>query len=162
MRILVRPLYNTDAIDDAQSGNTINVEAGTYTEQLLIQKDLVLNGAGTGQSIIKAPAGRTLTAPGFSAGEDFQADFILAAYPTTILTDRSLTISVKVTGFTLDADNNPMVNGGRYPAVFFRNIFNSTIGNAGLFNCEVKGFTSTDTETAGIGQKAMPATIQGT
>ncbi len=44
------------AIDTASAGNTINVAAGTYTEQLTITKDIDLVGADKATTIIKAPA----------------------------------------------------------------------------------------------------------
>ncbi|MCX6235931.1 MAG: DUF1565 domain-containing protein, partial [Bacteroidetes bacterium] len=134
------------AISVAIAGDKIRVDAGTYTEQVLVQKDLTLEGAGRNVTIVKASAGRTGTAPAFSAGSDFQADYIVAAYPVTLGTP----ISVKITGFTFDADNLAMVNGTRYPGVFFRQVSDVDIADAGLFNCEVKGFLNTDTETSGI------------
>jgi parallel beta-helix repeat protein len=47
------------AVDAAAPGDTINVKPGTYTEEVVIGKDLNLRGAGAGATIIKAPA--TLT-----------------------------------------------------------------------------------------------------
>jgi len=52
------PGYNTisGAITAASAGDTINVCAGTYSEQLEITKDITLQGFGS-TSIIKSPAG---------------------------------------------------------------------------------------------------------
>ncbi|MFN2537357.1 MAG: hypothetical protein ABR549_04290, partial [Mycobacteriales bacterium] len=45
------------AVDAAASGDTVNVGAGTFTEQVVINKDLDVHGAGAGATAIKAPAG---------------------------------------------------------------------------------------------------------
>lgn len=45
------------AIDAAQPGDTLNIAAGTYTGSLSIQKTVILNGAGAGQTVIQAGAG---------------------------------------------------------------------------------------------------------
>jgi hypothetical protein len=44
------------AIDAAKPGRTIQVLAGTYTEQLTINKDLTIVGAGMDATIVRAPA----------------------------------------------------------------------------------------------------------
>ena len=46
-----------DGINDATSGDTINVAAGTYTENLVIDKQLILQGAGCGVTTVDATGG---------------------------------------------------------------------------------------------------------
>jgi hypothetical protein len=44
------------AIDAAAPGDTVRVSPGTFTEQLVISKDLTLVGAGVGATTVRAPA----------------------------------------------------------------------------------------------------------
>ena len=138
-------------INAALPGDTINVAAGTYTEQLLIQKNLTLVGAGIGQTIVLAPTTGRATAPGYTSqywtADNWNTDYLLAAYPTDPV--NGTTISVKVSGFTFDANGQSHI-GGRFTGVYFRKVFNSDIGAAGLFNSEIKGFSTSDTSVTGI------------
>src|SRR5436305_4722203 len=43
------------AVDAASPGDTVNVSPGTFTEQVVINKDLDLHGAGAAATVIKAP-----------------------------------------------------------------------------------------------------------
>jgi len=45
-----------EAIDAAAGGDTVEVRAGTYAEQLRIDKDLTIVGAGVDATVIRAPA----------------------------------------------------------------------------------------------------------
>jgi parallel beta-helix repeat protein len=47
------------AVDAALPGSTINVKSGTYTEEVVIAKDLNLRGAGAGATVIRSPAALT-------------------------------------------------------------------------------------------------------
>jgi parallel beta-helix repeat protein len=54
------------AVDAAAPGDTINVRSGTYTEELVIGKDLTLHGAGAGATLVRSPAALTPYAVGLS------------------------------------------------------------------------------------------------
>ncbi len=127
-----------DAINAASSGDTINVKAGTYTEQLLIQKPLTIIGAGESTTIIKAPTSRTGTV---TQGGTW--DYIVAAYhPTTG------TINVRIEGFTIDADSLSKTGGtAGLIGVFFRDVSGT---NAGLYSCTIQGFGTTVYESWGV------------
>src|SRR3954452_18046369 len=43
------------AVNAAAPGDTVNIAAGTYIEQVVINKNLDLHGAGAAATVIKAP-----------------------------------------------------------------------------------------------------------
>jgi PGF-pre-PGF domain-containing protein len=53
------PMSIQHAVDNATDGDTINVQPGTYTEQVVVDRNVTLVGAGEDKTIIESPA--TLT-----------------------------------------------------------------------------------------------------
>ncbi len=127
------------AIDAANPGDTINVAAGTYTEQLLIQKSLTITGAGAGTTTIQAPAPPRAGSV-VEGGSTW--DYIIAAYPS------SGTIDVRIEGFTIDANSQVKTAGtAGLIGVFFRDVDGT---NAGLYSCTIGNFGTTAYESWGI------------
>ena len=51
------------AVDAAGNGDTIEIAAGTYREQVTVDgKDITIHGAGSGQTIIESPDAASLVA----------------------------------------------------------------------------------------------------
>jgi len=128
------------AINAAASGDTIQVAAGTYNEQLLIQKSLTIIGAGKATTTIGSPA--TPHAGTVVQGANTW-DYIVAAYPA------AGTISVRIEGFTINGNGRNKTAGTfAIAGVFFRDVAGAT---SGLFNCAILGFPATpDYECFGI------------
>ena len=98
-----------DAIDDARSGGTtINVEAGTYTEQIVIAKSLTLAGSGAATTTIQAPATLATDVNGYRS----------------IVTITGSGVTVDFSGFTV---NGPTPSG-------FNNIFGIFVGGGATAN----------------------------
>lgn len=76
----------------ATAGDTINVAAGTYTEELTINKSVVINGVGMASTIIKAPLTLTTnpSVPGGSPGQQTTIVFVTGA--TTVAAMQNLQV----------------------------------------------------------------------
>ncbi|MCX6786500.1 MAG: right-handed parallel beta-helix repeat-containing protein [Candidatus Kaiserbacteria bacterium] len=132
------------AINAANSGDTINVSAGTYTEQITITKSLDLIGAGETTTTILAPAIRTgSVARSTNRGAETN-DYVVAAYAL------SSTIDVRIQGFTIDANGKNKTSGTtRFDGVFFGDVLDAGGTTAGLFSSTIQNFGSA-TDNSGI------------
>jgi len=142
------------AIDSANTNDSITVAAGTYTEQVLIQKDLTLTGAGAESTFVKAPETGRATFPGITGvGVNWISDYVLAAYPTNWVGSEATgdPIKVKVSGFTFDANQQTHTSGAvRFTGVFFGCVKATNYADAGLFNSKVIGFPPTYNSATGV------------
>ncbi len=133
-------------------GGTVNVAAGEYPEQITIHKDIIVNGAGINQTIVKAPLTRVNCVSGITGvGTNWMSDYILAAYPLdwdgTQATGTP--INVKITGITFDAQES-VHNCDRFSGVFFGSVKGSSYTDAGLFGSAVINFNTGDPSATGV------------
>jgi len=109
-----------EAIDEADSGDTVKVHEGTYTEQLIINKDLTLQGDPKPK--LTAPDVRnTYTFPESSA----TWDPIVFAYGGTEsggAVSGSETVDVTVDGFEIDGGNKAAAAPTRFVGILYRNV----------------------------------------
>jgi parallel beta-helix repeat protein len=105
------------AVTAASAGDTINVAAGTYTEQVVITRSLTLQGAGAANTTIQAPA--TLTATTWTHRG--------TAFNTLIEVNGATVhgITVNISGFTIDGLNKSSASP-RYTGIVYYNA-NGTI-----------------------------------
>jgi parallel beta-helix repeat protein len=129
-----------DGVAAVAAGGIVDVLAGTYAEQVTIQKSLTLLGIdGRDNTTILAPSSGRVTAPGYTGASVWNTDYILAAYATTG------TIDVEVNGLTFEANGQSHI-GDRFTGVFFRNVS----GTAGLWNSAIGGFNAADPSATGV------------
>ncbi len=124
---------------DAVTGSTVNVLAGTYIEQVTIDKSLSLLGAGESVTTVQLPAAPRAG----SVTEGINTwDYIIAAYPS------AGTIDVRIEGFTVDANGESKNSGtDRLAGVFFRDVDGI---DAGLFSSTIQNFGTTEFESWGV------------
>lgn len=90
------PYLTIQAAVSAPACNPINVAAGTYTEQLTINRSLTLQGAGSGSTTIVAPA--IMTTVNVRSGTQAMQGVVNAIGAT------SHGITVNISGFTVDGN----------------------------------------------------------
>ncbi len=129
--IPVRPVKNTDtgleyctiqaAIDAASAGNTITVAAGTYAENLTINKSLIILGPNAASDGCGSRIAEAIIVPATNSPADWSSQLVL-------LTASNITIK----GLTFDGDN-PLLNGaGDY------NVSQGIVGSTGQANIVIE------------------------
>jgi len=93
------------AVNASVAGDTINIAAGTYVEQVTVNKAVTLQGAGTASTIIQAPAHASLVATavpslkGTAAPRYAVLDLETATAGSGTVTVKNLTIDGNYEGF---------------------------------------------------------------
>jgi hypothetical protein len=114
-----------DAIDDAADGNVIEVAAGTYEEQVVIEKSIEL--ISEENATILTPDTLSST-PVDGSGESYQS--------TIFINNDSTEIEVTIDGFVINANNFSPT--GRYSGILIENA-NAHIKNNEIINILVNG-----------------------
>jgi parallel beta-helix repeat protein len=115
-------------VDAALNGDTINVAAGTYTEQIIINKDLILQGA-SGAKIVSPDTRNKYMILESSA----VWDPIIFAFGGTLSGDTVIgsdTVSVFIDNFEIDGSNKAA--SGRYVGILYRNVDKGVISNISI------------------------------
>jgi len=122
------------AVDDASPGDTIQVSAGMYAEQVVINKDLTLQGIG--DPVIKVPA----SPAAFTFPESSKSwEPVVFAFGGTEVggsISGSDTITVDISGFTIDG--NDRVPTQRSAGILLRNA-GGTISDNTAQNMSING-----------------------
>lgn len=114
-------------VDAALSGDSINVAAGTYKEQILINKDLILQGS-IGTIIVSPDTRNKYTIP-----EGGLLDPIIFAFGGTLSgyeVNGADTISVFIDLFEIDGGNKATPD--RYVGILYRNVNKGLISNISI------------------------------
>ncbi|MCD6468348.1 MAG: PKD domain-containing protein [Thermoplasmata archaeon] len=144
--------FNTihDAVDAVCDCGTIHVLNGTYTEQILINKNISLRGIN--HPTILPPYNRT----SYNISESTHTlDPIIFAYGGTLNNNNvtgNNTVSVEITGFKINGCNNASSN--RFVAILYRNIqpgcHSSLISNNIIYNMYDSDGMGNGPETFGV------------
>jgi parallel beta-helix repeat protein len=128
-----------EAIDVANSGDTINVTAGTYQEQVIINKSLTLQG--TDNPIIIAPSSPISFKFSESSKTWEPVVFAFGGTADGTATSQNITgtgtIQVTISGFTVDG-NDRVPTANRSAGILLRNA-NGTISNNTIKNMSIDG-----------------------
>jgi hypothetical protein len=130
-----------DGINAVTPGGIVHVYPGTYTEQLIINKSLSLEGM-TGAKVVAPDTRSTFTIPESTA----TMDPIIFAYGSLSGSD---TISVTAKGFEVDGGNKASSNY-RYIGILCRNVKPGTISNNMLHSLYPPSGKGSGPQTFGI------------
>ena len=129
-----------DAIDDASSDDTVKVHEGTYTEQLIINKTLTLQG-DPGPKIVAPDTRNTYTIAESSATWD-PIIFAYGGTESSGAVSGSGTISVTIDGFEIDGGNKAAAAPTRFVGILYRNVNPGVVSNDNihdLYDAEGEG-----------------------
>lgn len=136
------PGFNSiqSAVTAASAGNVIKICAGTYPEQVLVQKALTLKGAGAGSTTVTYPA-----SPAAASGTCADSSSIgLDAYPIVQICGG---VKVKVSGLTIAGPfpqslgcgaqpQGVFVGGGSTLNISHSNVVSIRQSDSGLYGCQ--------------------------
>lgn len=133
-----------DAIDAAEAGDIIKVAPGTYQEQVVINKGLTLQGAGSDGTVIKAPGSPTaFTFPESTVSWE-PVVFAFGGTQSMNAISGDGTITVTISGFTVDG--NDRAPTGRSAGILLRNaegtISDNTVKNMSIDGKETFGIVA--------------------
>ena len=127
------------------SGSTVNVAAGTYTEQVIINKNLTLTGIGN--PTIQAPA--SPTGYKFPEGDAYIWEPVVLAFGGTADGSFNITgpgqVTVNISGFTVDGNARvPSPTTRRAVGILYRNVVggveHSTVQNMGYSTASINSW----------------------
>lgn len=136
------------AVNAANSGDTVYVHAGTYAEQVIINKDLTLQGEA-GAKIVAPISGAAYSMS--ESGSTWEP--IIFVFGGTISSSNAVsgsgTVSVTVDGFEIDGGNSAS-SPYRFVAILFRNVNTGTISNNDIHHMYDSDGMGNGPETFGI------------
>lgn len=153
--VLVDPATaNADAstiqggVDAAVAGDTVCVADGTYTEQVVVDKDLVLTNARGATPTIVAPASPAQFTIAESGATWEPVVFAYGGSESGGAVTGSGTVDVSISGFTVDG--NDRTDGTRPVGVLLRNVRSDQSSHAGVESNVVENMGVGGRETFGI------------
>jgi parallel beta-helix repeat protein len=130
------PLATVQAgVNKVSSGGTVNVAAGTYTEQLVVNKPVSIIGAGAATTTIEGP---TNLADSSCVAGGTRAEVSICGSANSSVTMSNLTVSGGATGEDADASCGPQITGIYVSDGETLNIDHSTVTN--VFNAAGSSF----------------------
>jgi hypothetical protein len=124
------------AVDTAVAGDTINVHAGTFPEQVSVTKDLTLTGDGAGTTTIQVPAAPTSNIPSPAGTGNGYALVSLANNATVTMSGFTLNGPWPFPGNCLPDFNGIAVYGGSTLNLSATTVSNQINSDAASYGCQ--------------------------